>query len=295
MKKRKSICVFLHFFPENYIPLYVKLYIESLEKHFDEMLLVCNKRELNGDASSFIKRIPTLFVDNEGYDLGMFYKAIRCMQLSDYDTIACVNDSNFIFGDLQHVFDWARTQPVDFWGLIDSSQLPSMYVKESGYHIQSHFIVFREKAVELLSCFLESIDINTLLKETDSRILRKKVIAEWEVGVSQFLLSKGLTCKAFVDSDEYAKGLKTKKSKNISIVCYDKLIQNGYPVIKRRIISHHRIKLFSKRHQWKDLIRTYGNPEWDIERLIIDIAEVSSVFKRKSLLTRLITELKRFL
>ena len=291
MKTKKSICIFLHYFPKDYIPLYVKLYIESLEQHFDEMFLVCNKRKLDVDACSFIEKRSVLFVDNEGYDFGMFYKAIAQIDLNNYHAVACVNDSNFIFNDLHKLFTWAHTQPVDFWGLIDSYQMPSLYSKGSTYHIQSHFIVFRERAVNLLSCFLEGLDVKGLLEEKDSKILRKKVIAEWEVGISQFLLDKGLICKAFIDCEEYAKKMNVERSKNISILGYDKIVNDGYPVVKRCIISHSKSKSVS----WKNIIRTYGNPDWDIERLIVDIEEVSFVFRRKNFLIRIATLLKHFI
>ena len=284
-----SICIFLHYFPLDYIPLYVRLYIKNLDNYFDKVLFVYNKRDLDDESMSFINQRPTLMVNNEGYDFGMFYKAIQNINLSDYNTIACINDSNFIINDLQTVFDWAEKQSTDFWGLIDSNQSPGLHKKGPCCHVQSHFIVFREKAIELIPHFFESLDIDSLLKEKDLRLLRKKIIAEWEVGFSQFLLKKGLTYKTFIDSNEYSKKLNSKNNKNISIVCYDQLIKDGYPVIKRHIISHPKIH---GSDSWKKLLRKYGNPEWDIELLIMDMAEVSSIFKRKSFFKRLLEKIR---
>ena len=288
---KRSICIFLHYFPLDYIPLYVRLYIKNLDNHFNKVLFVYNKRELNDESLSFINQRSSFMVNNEGYDFGMFYKAVQNINLDDYDTIACINDSNFIINDLQTVFDWAEKQSADFWGLIDSYQAPGLQKKGHYCHVQSHFIVFRKKAIELIPRFFESIDIDSLLKERDLRLLRKKIIAEWEVGFSQFLLNNGLTYKTFIDSDEYSKKLKSKNNKNISIVCYDQLIKDGYPVIKRHIISHPKIH---KSDSWKKLLREYGNPKWDIELLILDMAEVSFIFKRKNFFKRLLEKIGIF-
>jgi len=67
------ICIFSHYFDENYIPLYVVVYLKELKNYFDEILLVTNSRKIDNAETIESLNIRLLPVENEGYDFGMFY------------------------------------------------------------------------------------------------------------------------------------------------------------------------------------------------------------------------------
>lgn len=166
---QKSLCVFIHYSKYPYIPLSVKIYVDEISKHFDQVILVTNQRSGEIDVSYNNKNISTVLVKNEGYDLGMFYKVVQTLDLSAYNQIACINDSNILFNQLLPVFDWSRKLQKDFWGLIDSNQRPVFSTNQNNYHIQSHFIVFNQKAILKLPAFFETLNIQAIFDEKNTK------------------------------------------------------------------------------------------------------------------------------
>lgn len=275
VRKRKKICIFSHHHSGNYIPFYVQLYLDELKHYFSEILVVTNERELRNKSEVITGNISLLAVQNEGYDLGMFYKGFQQINSDDYEQIACLNDSNIIFGSLKKIFEWANDQKVDFWGLVDSRRRPKCSTQVGNYHIQSHFIVFNRAAIECLADFFNQINFPELMKERDIRLLKEKVIDIWEIGVTQFLISRDLTCKTYISYREYQQFGPTRKPVNISTKLYLQTIKKGIPVIKKRIITSTEFRhMLSITGNWKRLIRKYGDKHWDIERLTDELTRI---------------------
>jgi lipopolysaccharide biosynthesis protein len=270
---QKSLCVFVHFSNNPYIPLYVKIYVDEISKYFDQVILVTNERSAQAEASYKKLNISTVFVKNEGYDLGMFYKVFQSINAEDYVQIACINDSNILFNELLPIFNWSKEHQSDFWGVIDSSQKPSFSTHKNNYHIQSHFIVFNRKAIQKLPEFFDSIIIQDIYDEKSSKLLRQEVIKKWEVGLSQYLINEGLTCKSYIDSQSYCQLYLSGKSTNVSLKLYPELIRSGFPLLKIKVITKGKWKdLFRTRSYWKNLIKKHGSQSWDIESLIKELS-----------------------
>lgn len=276
---KKSLGIFLHFSKLEYIPYYVLLFLRELNKHMDEVMFVSNKRIINNEEELQKEGIRTLFVKNEGYDLGMFYKAFQTINPDNYRQIACVNDSNILINSLKSVFEWGENQHVDLWGLIDSYQKPWFSIHQNNYHIQSHFLVFNQKAIDQLPVFFKEIDVERLFEEKDPAQLRRTVINDWEIGLTQFLIDHGLTCKSFIDSQAFSQLYLSGKIKNVGHKLYAELIYSGYPLLKKKVILRHDWRdHFRIRKSWEKLIRKYGNQDWEIEALIQELIKM----KRKS-------------
>lgn len=268
-KNKRKLCVFSHYFEGNFIPFYVLVYIRELKNYFDEILLVTNNRSISNSAEISGSLINILLVKNEGYDFGMFYKAFQVIDFQKYKQIACVNDSNIVFGSLDFLFSWGNGQNVDFWGLVDSWQRPKLTKHEELYHIQSHFLVFNEKAIKILPEYLRQVDFQILSKERDIKQLRKKVIEIWEIGVSQFLIKNELKCLAYINSKEYSEKYYNGNDVNVTIKLYEDIIKQGVPVIKKRVVT--RKKLFDvlkTRKSWEKLILKYADGNFKPEKII---------------------------
>ena len=76
--------------------------------------------------------------------------------------------------------------------MIDSHEKPWFSKHANNYHIQSHFIIFNRKAINLLTAFYDSIDMKSIFEEENIANIRKTVINNWEIELSQFLITKGL-------------------------------------------------------------------------------------------------------
>jgi lipopolysaccharide biosynthesis protein len=274
-KIQTSLCVFIHFSKYFYIPRYVKIYVDEISKYFDQVILVTNERSVEENIAFNNIKISTVFVKNEGYDLGMFYKVFRTIEISKYSQIACINDSNVLFNQLLPIFNWSKTQQADFWGVIDSNQKPWFSTHHNNYHIQSHFIVFNRNALLKLPAFFCTLNIQDILNEKDPVKLRQTVIDKWEIGLSQFLIKEGLSCASFIDSSLYSKLYLSGKQTNVGLKLYPELIRSGFPLIKMKVITKTKLKdIFRSESYWKNLIRQYGNPNWDIESLIEELIQI---------------------
>ena len=286
---KKNLCIFVHYFPGEYYPDNVQYYLNELSLYFDEVRMVTNIRKIEKAPELLKEDISIQFVENEGYDFGMFYKAFQEIDPSKYDQIACINDSNIIFNKLTTIFNWGNSTNFDLWGLIDSIESPLFSTNKDNYHIQSHFMVFNEKAIELLPEFFNTINIDDIFKETDPTKLRKTVVNYWEIGVSQFMIKHGLRIGSYFDSKIYSNLYIPGKLRNISLRLYPQLIAAGYPLIKKKVILDRKVSNYIKfRPSWKKMIRQYGKKEWNIEALVQQMIQV-----RNSSEDRLINKLKK--
>lgn len=274
--EKKKLCIFLHYFSEDYFPVYVQYYVNELYLYFDEVKIVTNNRKIGRRLEIMNEGISIQYVENEGYDFGMFYKAFQTINPIDYDQIACINDSNILFAELKTFFKWGMDQQVDFWGLVDSYEAPWFSSHRNNYHIQSHFLVLNEKAINSLPSFFNTLDLKNIFTEKDTKKLRRYIVDKWEIGLSQFLLDKGFKSAAFFDSEDLLAKYKGK-GKNITHSLYQELIKEGYPLLKKKVALKKSWRGFvGKEEPWEKLIKKYAYSGWNIKQLIDDIKLIAS-------------------
>lgn len=267
---KKSICFFLHFHPGVSVPLYVQYYVNELSHYFDEVRLVTNHRNKEISSDGLNPNIRLQYEKNEGYDYGMFYKGFSSINPEAYHRIACVNDSNLLIKPLNTFFEWNRLDEMDFCGLVDSDEAPWFSTHKNNYHIQSHFIVFNEKAIALLPNFFRNARPDKLFQEKSLKQLRRKVINDWEIGISQYLINNGLLCASFYDSSRLLRK-NNSKGKNVTHALYEELLAEGYPLLKKKIVLEKKWNLVYKKRQIKDIVAKYGNKEWNLLKAVDEI------------------------
>lgn len=269
--QKKSLCIFPHFSDWPYFPHYVWLYVNELADYFDQVIVATNQRDLTYDETIFKGNVSVMFFKNEGYDLGLFHKVFRTIQPAHFHKIACVNDSNILFNKLLPVFNWSKESVADFWGLIDSNERPWFSTHQNNYHIQSHFIVFNENAIVLLPSYFEKLDIQNIVNEKDPKKLRRMVIDQWEIGISQFLFGKGLKSDSYINSQAFLAKYR-RKDKNITHSLHKELIREGYPLIKKKIVFEKSWKtVLGIKNSWEKLLTEFGCPSWNISLLIDEL------------------------
>jgi hypothetical protein len=262
--QKRSLCIFPHYSGLQHFPHYVIIYVNELSNYFDEVIVAANQRNFTEGEGVFNDNVTVKYFKNEGYDLGLFHKVFRTIQPANYHQIACVNDSNILFNKLLPVFNWSKKSEADFWGLIDSNEKPWFSTHQDNYHIQSHFIVFKENAILHLSSFFENLVIQNIIKEKDPKKLRRMVIDQWEIGISQFLFSKGLKSDSFINSQSFLTKYRSK-DKNITHSLYKELISEGYPLVKKKIVLGKSWKsLFGIKNSWEKLLAENACSDWDI-------------------------------
>lgn len=268
--RKKSICFFLHFNPGVLIPLYVQYYVNELSRYFDEVRLITNHRDKEINPVGLSSNIQLRYKKNEGYDFGMFFKGFSAVYPENYYRIACVNDSNLLIKPLNKFFEWHRLDETDFCGLVDSNEAPWFSTHKNSYHIQSHFIVFNEKAIALLPEFFRQTKPEKLFKEKNIKPLRRKVINDWEIGISQYLLTNGLSGASYYDSGRLLEK-NNSRGKNVTHALYEELLTEGYPLIKKKKVLEKKWNLIYKKTKIKRLITRFGNSEWNLEEAVDEL------------------------
>ncbi|HTA63687.1 MAG TPA: rhamnan synthesis F family protein [Bacteroidia bacterium] len=211
----RSICFYSSYFTQDYIPYYVKFYLEELEKHFSEIIFLTNEKQLKETELDYLKQrnIVLKFVSNEGFDFGMWHKAFKEYPSLSYDRVALVNDSCILFKPLTDIFRWIDSNDFDYCGLVSS--------KSVALHVQSYFIVINKNAIKpVYDYFME----NGLISDY------KKVIYTYEIGLSATLRKQGLKVAAmFTSKNDIA-------AQNPSFLVIEEFIRGGLPMIKKKII-----------------------------------------------------------
>jgi len=211
----KSICFYSSYFTQDYVPYYVKFYLEELEKYFSEIIFLTNEKQLKETELNYLKQknIALKFVSNQGFDFGMWYKAFKGYKPLDYDRVGLINDSCVLFKPLADVFKWIDNNNFDYCGLVSS--------KSVALHVQSYFIVINKNAIKpAYDYFME----NGLISDY------KKVIYIYEIGLSANLRKQGLKVAAmFTSKNDIA-------AQNPSFLVIEEFIRGGMPMIKKKII-----------------------------------------------------------
>ena len=211
----KSICFFCSYSTSTNIPNYIQYYIKELSKHFIQVVFITNEKKLTDTSLSFLKENKTelFFVENEGYDFGMWYKGMLQYNAEEFDRVGLVNDSCILFKPLNNYFDWLNKQNLDFAGMIDSNEI--------AYHIQSFFLTLNKKAI---------LPALQLLNQHGFQNGREEVILTYELGLSEYLQKQGLKISSWFSCQRYM------PIYNSSIYSAHEMIKDGYPLIKKKIL-----------------------------------------------------------
>lgn len=199
---KQSICAFIHCSQENKIPYNVEVYIKELARFFDEVRLITNQRDIENQYV-LPSGIQIQFEKNEGYDFGLFYKFFISINRTGYHTIACINDSNVLINKLDSVFQRGKNQIDDFWGIIDSNERPWFSTHKENYHLQSHFLIFRNTAIAKLENYFNRLDIDSIFEIEDVKKLRRKIINDWEIGLSCYFKQEEISINSYCKSSEF--------------------------------------------------------------------------------------------
>ena len=267
VSEKKRICLFVHYSTNNTIPYYVQIYLSELSRHFNRVLVLTNNSSLNTNDKALPQNIEFNFTKNKGYDFGMFYRYLTAQNLNEFSQIALVNDSNILLNRLDLVFDWANKNQADFWGIIDSHEKPWFSTHDYNYHIQSHFIVFQEKAISLLPRFFKQIDMNEILNEKSIKKVRRLVIDKWEIGLTQFFLKHEISIESYLKNDQFREKYQTEKP-NITHSLFHELAAEGYPFLKKKIIKGEKKFLRTKHFAWEKTVNQYTQVNCDKQKLL---------------------------
>jgi lipopolysaccharide biosynthesis protein len=253
LNTRKSICFFASYFKGEEIPYYIKVYLKELKSHFPELIFLVSNESIVEDDLSFLRdhAITLQKEKNEGYDFGMWYKAMLKYDILNYDEVALVNDSCVLFASLRKFEEWVATEKADVFGMTESYSV--------AHHLQSYFLWFRKSALPVVKSYFQKHGIQ---KDLGS------VIKVYEIGLSSEILSEGLKIAPFVSNNDY------KGEFAPYYHCIVSHLQQGIPLIKKKVVyaSYRKDELLSlARMNFKIEVSTYFDIMAKSTDLIVDL------------------------
>jgi lipopolysaccharide biosynthesis protein len=221
----KSLCLFASYVAEIGLPYHSSIYLTELKKHYTDIVYI-HTNQLDENAIRFFKElnITSKSVVNEGFDFGQWQKVLATIQMDEYDQLCLVNDSCVLFASLDNLIKWFNVSDIDFGGLTENS-----YNKK---HIQSYFLLFKKSVLN---------DVVSFFKNNKTSHDIYKIIADFEIGLSQYLISKNYSCGAFLSNDGYVGEFAPYYQ------CLESHIKQGSPMIKKKILfySYRKPELFT--------------------------------------------------
>ena len=120
------IVLFSSYFLSDELPFYIRFYLEKLQPHVKNIIFITNEEKtLNEESLIWLKNNTShiLFVKNEGYDFGMWQKALNTYNLDDYEEIVLCNDSCICFAGFEKYFDFHDKTNADVTGITLSNSI----------------------------------------------------------------------------------------------------------------------------------------------------------------------------
>jgi lipopolysaccharide biosynthesis protein len=258
----KSLAIFVHYSRDGKVCKNAILYAKELCKHFDDVIISSNIIINTADPN-----IICLCFEKNGYDFGYFYQALELINAYEtYTTIGFFNDSNYIINSLDIVLKWCLSNNLDFCGITDSYGGRPEIKDHNQYHIQSHFLIFKGIAIGLLKDYMIKYKFEDYVYNIpDAFTKRLNVIIYYEIMLSIFMRIHNIKMGAYYSANKFIKKVSTFPPQiNIHMLLWKELIDDGYPLIKRKLVN----KNFTDQ-DFKELMNTKGMTSMTLSKEVL--------------------------
>jgi len=214
--RQSSICLYATHFSGNSLPTYIRSMLLEMTKHCQRLVLISESKNWSSASAHFIEvnNIEILFSPNKGYDFGKWYWALKKIKFNQSKRIILLNDSMLLLSSLDNFFKWCNKTSSPVKGF-----LPSY---ERSHHLQSYLLVLDTPAIEPTLRYF---------KRKRRYRSKRKVIRQYELGLSVYWKKKGYTLEAFHTIQE-------NYNKNPNYFLVDELLTLKTPLIKRHILMN---------------------------------------------------------
>lgn len=192
------LTVFAHYDKDNLVDEYVWYLLDSLKEVSSSIVFVTTSEISQDDITRLEEMCARVIVrENVGYDFMSWQTGIKVIEsIDDFDELVFCNDS--VYGPiypLGAIFDVMDKKDCDFWGMTDNYEIV--------YHLQSYFLVFSRKVVssKAFKDFWDAVNVERTKEE---------VIKNYEVGLTQYLISAGFRPCAYAPCPSTVKVLTVK-------------------------------------------------------------------------------------
>lgn len=190
----------------------------------------------NKDSIQNISRVTShVFIrDNKGYDCGAYKYALEYVvgweNLEEYEELILLNDSCYgpIYS-LEEVFANMSNKAYDFWGITEQQEIRRNKYSEKmiPYHIQSYFIVVRER-------MLKSREFRTYWENVKLTDIYELVVENFELTFTKFFNERGFSSGAYIDSGLFCKS-KDETRAYVFFDSYRLIAECKCPLLKKKV------------------------------------------------------------
>ena len=188
--KNGVVALFALYCPSGEVPEYVFSYIRELRK-IAGRILVCADSAVDEPSFERMKSCVDggVFGRHGEYDFGSYRRAYALAEshgiLDRSHMLILANDSCLCpLAPLGNMFADMAKRDCDFWG-------QTSYSFHGRKHVQSYFLVFNERLVG-------SGDVWRFLSKVGGAQARSEVISSYEIGLTEFLVSRGYRWQSYV-------------------------------------------------------------------------------------------------
>lgn len=247
-----KIAVFAHFDKYHTIKPYVIYYLEQLNTVCDNVIFVTTSNLAEQECAKLANLCDKVIMrENVGHDFYSYKVGIEAIEdISIIEQLILCNDS--CFGPLFPFIDIFVCQDAyksDVWGM--------SFNHRPRIHLQSFFLVFNNNVVQsdIFKNFWNNLAI---INDKD------KIVNDYEVGLSQQLMSAGFQLNSVLPDSEY------------SINCF-KLIWRKFMIVGREYFN------LNSRYCWKNLFEPLGRIDKTISLFDYSIKKYQFPLLKKSL------------
>lgn len=258
MKNR--LCIFSFFDKNGYVDDYVEYLLKELITCVSKLIIVVNGKLDSRGEDILLQFTDEVYVrGNEGFDAGS-YKFILCHKLSmeeinSFDEVILCNDTFYgPFIPMTDVFDKMDNVDCDMWGL-------NGYVGWIYPHIQSYFIVFRDRIVKsdlLIDFFNNNIDEST-------RDIHH-VYCQFENGIYDYMVRQ--------NDMKSAQYVEDNCNYDLYKCSYAYLQEFKFPILKKKVFD---LMYSSLNNAMCSLSYIKNNTNYDIELILKNIERVYGI------------------
>lgn len=212
------LCLFSSYFTTPALPPYVRYWLTELRNHCDRVVLLTNDdKTLDDESLAWLNAhaVELLPVRNEGFDFGMWQKALRQIDTAGCEGLVLANDSCILYAPLDEFFAWVDASGLDVGGMLESQA----YTR----HLQSFLLVFRHKAVVHARDFILARPVEGMAYD--------QIVGTFELGLSRSMLAAGF---------RFGAQFPTRPRHPLDDPSYffaDELVDAGLPLVKKKLVS----------------------------------------------------------
>lgn len=210
---------------------YVLHALAGLRPHAERLIVVVNG-ELDDRARSLLAAAcdSVIHRDNDGMDIGAQRAALQALgdEVLRYDEILLTNDTWYgPMDSFDDVFARMNARSLHFWGMTAHAAASPHPLTSKGsvaYHLQSHWIAIRREMFASRAWAEYWHQLPAIRDYRDAVLLH-------ESRFTQHFRDLGFEAAAAFDADRYA-------TDNASLWMPEQLLDDGCPILKRRVLFH---------------------------------------------------------